>query len=57
MDTRVGSERERVAPWWYFESLLWGISFQFTLTNHLALFGKDAIFGIAQGHPVYVYIF
>ena len=44
--------RERVAPLWKFESLLWGISSGFPLTNYLALPGSESVFGILQGPPL-----
>ena len=34
------------------ESLLWGISPGFPLTNHLALPGSESVFGISQGPPM-----
>ena len=49
IDTSVGSER--VALFWWFDSLLWGISNRFPLTNFLALPGSESVFGIYQGPP------
>ena len=39
IDTRVGSET--ATSLWSFESLLWGISSEFPLANHLALPGSE----------------
>ena len=52
VDRHTGELRERVAPLWQFESLLWGISSGFPLTNHLALSGSESAFGISQGLPM-----
>ena len=37
-----------VMPSWQFESLIWGISSGFPLTNHFDLPGSQSIFGISQ---------
>ena len=41
-------------PSWQFESLLWGISSGFLLTNRFDLPGSKSIFGVAQDFPVCV---
>ena len=50
MDTWADSER--AMPSWQSESLLWGISSGFPLTNHLALPGSESVFGTSQGPPM-----
>ena len=40
IDRPTGGLRERVVPWWYFQSLLWGISSSFPLDNHFDLPGS-----------------
>ena len=52
VDRHTGGLRERVTHSWQFESLLWGISSRFPLTNHVALPGSESIFGISQGPPL-----
>ena len=52
VDRRTGRLRERVAPAWLFESLLWGISSGFPLASRLALPGSESVFGRTQGPPL-----
>jgi hypothetical protein len=55
-DTQAGSEREIcwAAPWWWFESLLWGMSSWFPLAHHFASPGPESAFGVSQGPPLCV---
>ena len=53
MDTHTGGLRERIAPSWQFESLLWGISSGFPLANHFDLPGSKSVFSIAQDFPMW----
>ena len=55
MDRHTGGLRERVAPSWKFESLLWGISSRFPLANHFDLPGSKSIFGVSQDFPMWVH--
>ena len=48
------AQRARVAPLWQFESLLWGISSGFPLTNHFDLPGSESISGVSQDLPMCV---
>ena len=52
VDGHTGGLRERDAPSWKFESLLWGISSRFPLANHFDLPGSESVFGIAQDPPM-----
>ena len=49
IDTQTGSERVPQAR--SFESLSWGDSSGFLLTNHLALPGSESVFGFSQDPP------
>ena len=51
MDRHTGGLRERVAPLRQFESLLWGISSRFPLTNHFDLPDSKSVFGVSQDRP------
>ena len=53
VDRHTGGLRERVVPLWQLESLLWGISSGFPLTNHFDLPGSEPIFGVSQDFPMY----
>ena len=55
MDRHTGGLRERVAPSWQLESLLWCISPMFPLTNHFDLPGSESIFGVSQDFPMCVH--
>ena len=52
VDRHTGGLRERVAPLWQFESLIWGTSSGFPLANHFDLPGSTSIFGISQDRPM-----
>lgn len=53
MDIAHGqTQRERAAPLWQLESLLWGISSKFSLANHFGWPGSESIFNIAQDPPL-----
>ena len=47
LDRRTSGLRERVVPSGQFESLLWGISSLFPLTNHFDLPGSESVFGVS----------
>ena len=48
VNRHTGRLRERVTLSWQFESLLWGISSRFPLTNHFDLPSSKSIFGVSQ---------
>ena len=52
VDRHTGRLRERVTPSWQFESLIWGISSVFPLTNHFDLPGSESIFSVSQDLPM-----
>ena len=56
VDRHTGGLRDRVTRSWQFESLLWGISSVFPLTNHFDLPGSESIFGVSQDFPMCAHI-
>ena len=45
----MGRLRERVEPLWLFESLICGISYRFSLANHLVFHGFESVFWFISG--------
>ena len=42
----------RAAPFWWFDSLLWGISSGFPLASHPDLPGSEPVLGVSQDPPM-----
>ena len=54
IDTRGWTQK--IAPLWWFESLIWGTSSRFPLANRFALPGSEPILGLSQGSPLCVHL-